>query len=109
MPGEAAGPTRQQAAADILIFIAAALAFYAVEELLRQAGMFPFPAAFLNGLPFGLIHFEWGLGGILLTIIMGSVLGLMFLAAKRNLWPMIVAHATLDALLMTLLYFGITP
>jgi membrane protease YdiL (CAAX protease family) len=232
----APGPTRAQAAADILLFIGAALAFYAVEEMLRRAGMFPFPAVFdgifsligsfivaaailnwrgqswrdiglrrspnwwwipvwafltlvvnmaaqntlvpalagwleldppdmsrydiirdnlpmlfvvmtgamitggfmeeflyrgvmidrlarlfgggrsglllaalLNGLPFGVIHFEWGPGGILLTVVMGSVLGVMYLAAKRNLWPMIAAHAILDALLITLLYFGITP
>lgn len=66
-------------------------------------------AALLNGLPFGIIHFEWGVGGILLTTVMGSVLGLMYLATRRNLWPLIAAHATLDALLMTLLYFGIRP
>jgi len=66
-------------------------------------------AAILNGLPFGIIHFEWGIGGILLTTVMGSVLGLMYLAAKRNLWPLIVAHASLDALLMIMLYYGVTP
>lgn len=66
-------------------------------------------AALLNGLPFGLIHFEWGIGGILLTTVMGSVLGLMYLATRRNLWPLIAAHATLNAMLMTMLYFGITP
>jgi membrane protease YdiL (CAAX protease family) len=66
-------------------------------------------AALLNGLPFGIIHFEWGLGGILMTTVMGSVLGVMFLLTGRNLWPLIVAHATLDALLMTMLYFGVQP
>lgn len=63
-------------------------------------------AALLNGLPFGIIHFEWGFGGILMTTVMGSVLGVMFLLAGRNLWPLVVAHATLDALLMTMLYAG---
>lgn len=66
-------------------------------------------AALLNGLPFGLIHFEWGLGGMLLTTVMGSVLGLMYLASGRNLWPLIVAHATLDAVLMLMLYSGLSP
>ena len=65
--------------------------------------------ALLNGLPFGIIHFEWGPGGILLTMVMGSVLGLMYLATGRNLWPLIVAHATMDAVLMTMLYHGVTP
>ncbi len=66
-------------------------------------------AALLNGLPFGLIHFEWGLGGMLLTTVMGSVLGLMYLATGRNLWPLIVAHATLDAVLILMLYSGFSP
>jgi membrane protease YdiL (CAAX protease family) len=66
-------------------------------------------AALLNGLPFGIIHFEWGMGGILLTTVMGSVLGLMYLATGRNLWPLVVAHATLDAMLMIMLYSGISP
>lgn len=62
-------------------------------------------AALLNGLPFGLIHFEWGLGGIFVTTVMGSVLGLMYLATRRNLWPLIVAHASLDAILALQVYF----
>ncbi len=66
-------------------------------------------AALLNGLPFGIIHFEWGPAGILLTTVMGSVLGIMYLLAGRNLWPLIVAHATLDAMLMSLLYTGNMP
>jgi membrane protease YdiL (CAAX protease family) len=64
-------------------------------------------AALLNGVPFGLIHFEWGIGGILVTTVMGSVLGLLYLATKRNLWPLIVAHATLDAILMIQVYLGV--
>jgi membrane protease YdiL (CAAX protease family) len=49
------------------------------------------------------------MGGILLTTVMGSVLGLMYLATGRNLWPLVVAHATLDAMLMIMLYSGISP
>jgi membrane protease YdiL (CAAX protease family) len=64
-------------------------------------------AALLNGLPFGLIHFEWGIGGMMVTTIMGSVLGLMYLLTKRNLWPLIAAHATLDAILMLQVYYGV--
>ena len=54
-----------------------------------------------------MIHFEWGIGGILVTTVMGSVLGLMFLMTKRNLWPLIAAHATLDAILMIQVYAGV--
>ena len=64
-------------------------------------------AALSCGIPFGLLHFEWGLGGILATTVMGSVLGLMYLATKRNLWPLIAAHATLDFLLMLQVYLGL--
>ncbi|HEX9186801.1 MAG TPA: CPBP family intramembrane glutamic endopeptidase [Vicinamibacteria bacterium] len=58
------------------------------------------------GLPFGLIHFEWGVGGVLVTAVMGSVLGLMFLATRRNLWPLVAAHAALDLALMVQAYLG---
>lgn len=70
----------------------------------RRAVVF---AALLNGVPFGLIHFQWGVGGMLLTAVMGSVLGLMYLATKRNLWPLIAGHATLDAILMSQVYLGV--
>ena len=64
-------------------------------------------AALLNGLPFGIIHFEWGIGGMLVTTVMGSALGVMYLATKRNLWPLIAGHATLDAILMLQVYYGV--
>ena len=63
--------------------------------------------ALLCGVPFGLIHFQWGVGGMLVTAVMGSVLGLMYLATRRNLWPLIAAHATLDFVLMLQVYLGV--
>ena len=65
-------------------------------------------AALLCGVPFGLIHFKWGVGGMFTTAIMGSVLGLMYLATRRNLWPLVFGHALLDLLLMLQMYLG-TP
>ncbi|MEE8295298.1 MAG: CPBP family intramembrane glutamic endopeptidase [Sphingomonadales bacterium] len=65
-----------------------------------------YAAAMLNALPFGLIHYEWGFGGIILTTVMGAVMGLMYLVTKRNLWPLIMAHAILDAILISTLYFN---
>lgn len=64
-------------------------------------------AALLSGLVFGLIHFEWGIGGIVSTAALGAGLGFMFLATKRNLWPLIAAHATLDLVLLSQLYLGV--
>ncbi len=58
------------------------------------------------GVPFGLVHYEWGMGGILLTAVMGSTQGLMFLATRRNLWPLVVAHAGLDLILLVYAYLG---
>lgn len=58
------------------------------------------------GVPFGLIHFEWGVGGIFVTAVMGATLGLMYLATRRNLWPLVSAHATLDLILMLQAYLG---
>jgi len=59
------------------------------------------------GIPFGLIHYEWGFGGIFVTAVMGTTLGLMFLATRRNLWPLVAAHASMDFLLMLQAYLGI--
>ena len=63
-------------------------------------------AALLCGLPFGLIHSKWGIDGMMTTAVMGSTLGVMCLATKRNLWPRIAAHALLDFLLMWQVYAG---
>lgn len=63
--------------------------------------------ALLCGVPFGLIHFKWGVGGMVGTAVMGSALGLMYLATKRNLWPLIAGHAVLDAILMAQVYYGV--
>jgi membrane protease YdiL (CAAX protease family) len=64
-------------------------------------------AALLCGIPFGLVHFQWGIGGMFVTVIMGSVLGLMYLATRRNLWPLIAAHATLDFIMLLQVYLGL--
>lgn len=63
-------------------------------------------AALLCGAPFGLVHFKWGIGGMVSTTVMGAMLGLMYLATRRNLWPLIAAHASLDLLLMWQVYSG---
>jgi len=63
--------------------------------------------ALLCGVPFGLVHFKWGVGGMVGTTIMGSALGLMYLATKRNLWPLVAGHAALDFILMLQVYLGV--
>lgn len=55
---------------------------------------------------FGLAHFEWGVMGIVQTTCMGIALGVSFLFTKRTLWPLILAHAYMDTILLAPLYFA---
>ena len=48
--GRVAGLGRSGAIADILIYLAAALGFWGIEEVLRAADMFPYPGLFDGGL-----------------------------------------------------------
>ena len=58
---------------------------------------------------FGLVHFQWGVGGIVVTTIMGLVWGVAFLLCGRNLWIVIIAHSTAHLLLVMQLYFAPVP
>ncbi|MDR8392912.1 CPBP family intramembrane metalloprotease [Aliifodinibius sp. S!AR15-10] len=61
-------------------------------------------AVFISAVIFGLIHFEWGLMGIVQTGFMGLALGISFLLVKRNLWVLVLAHTYMDAILMVQMY-----
>lgn len=58
---------------------------------------------------FGFAHDYQGLTGMIEESIAGLFLGLMYLAAKRNLWPPIIAHGMADTIDMVLLFFGKMP
>lgn len=49
-------------------------------------------AVVLQALIFGAVHFQWGLGGMIVTVIMGLIWGVGFLLCGRNLWIVILAH-----------------
>ena len=55
---------------------------------------------------FGLIHFGWGITGIVQTALMGLALAGAYLLTKRNLWVLILAHAYLDTLLLVQIYLS---
>lgn len=55
---------------------------------------------------FGLIHFDWGLVGMVQTALMGLALALAYLAVGRNLWVLVLAHAYMDTLLLVQLYLA---
>lgn len=58
----------------------------------------------VQGLIFGSVHFQWGVGGVLMTSIMGMVWGASYWLCGRNLWIMIIAHSLLHLLLVGQLY-----
>jgi membrane protease YdiL (CAAX protease family) len=55
---------------------------------------------------FSLVHFSWGVGGMLMTAVMGLVWGVGYLLCGRNLWVVILAHSAGHILLVTGLYFA---
>jgi membrane protease YdiL (CAAX protease family) len=63
-------------------------------------------AVLLQAIVFGSVHFEWGVGGILLASIMGAVWGFAFILCGRNLWTVILAHSTAHVALVTQLYLS---
>jgi len=55
------------------------------------------------------MHFQWGLGGIVMTSIMGLVWGVAFLLRGRNPWIVIMAHSTAHIALVLQLYSSPAP
>ena len=72
----------------------------------RHATLF---AVLVQSLIFGSIHFQWGLGGIIVTAIMGLVWGTAFILCGRNLWIVIIAHSTGHVAMVTQLYLSAPP
>lgn len=60
----------------------------------------------LPALYFGYGHVYYqGLRGLIVTGLIGLVLGVLFVLYKRNLWPLVIAHACVDCLVFTALFF----
>ncbi len=53
---------------------------------------------------FALIHYDWGISGIVQSGCMGFVLAYAYVRFKRNLWVNIMAHGALDTILVVQLY-----
>jgi membrane protease YdiL (CAAX protease family) len=58
---------------------------------------------------FGLGHTYQGLGGVIKITALGLLFGAAFLTVRRNLWPVIIAHALLDTIGFVQDYFGGQP
>jgi len=65
-------------------------------------------AIIVQALLFGLSHYPQGRTGVLTTTLGGLLWGAIFLAGGRQLWVVIVGHATVDTILFTLAYLGQT-
>ncbi|MDJ0652636.1 MAG: type II CAAX endopeptidase family protein [Xanthomonadales bacterium] len=61
-------------------------------------------AVLVQALIFAGAHFQWGMGGMLMTFIMGAVWGFAFLLCGRNLWVVIGAHSAAHIALVAQLY-----
>jgi membrane protease YdiL (CAAX protease family) len=82
---------------------------FLIERLRRLFGGRSVSAIFavlVQALIFGSVHFQWGLGGIFVTSIMGAVWGFAYLLCGRNLWIVIIAHSTAHVALVTQLYLS---
>jgi len=65
-------------------------------------------AVLVQALAFGAVHFMWGIGGVIVTFMMGIVWGTAYLLCGRNLWVVIIAHSTGHVLFVIQLYLGIS-
>lgn len=61
-------------------------------------------AVILSAIIFGVVHFDWGIVGVVQTGFMGLALGISYLVVRRRLWSLVLAHAYLDTILMVQLY-----
>jgi membrane protease YdiL (CAAX protease family) len=59
-----------------------------------------------SALIFGLAHIYQGLGGVIRITAVGLLFGSAFLTVRRNLWPVIIAHAVLNTIDFVQHYFG---
>ncbi len=63
-------------------------------------------ALVVSSLLFSLIHIYQGPGGVIMTGIVGFLLGLLYLWADRNLWIPILVHGLTNTIGLTMLYLG---
>ncbi|WP_405232486.1 CPBP family intramembrane glutamic endopeptidase [Lentisalinibacter salinarum] len=85
---------------------------FLIERLSRLLGPLPgsaLIAVLLQALVFGSVHFQWGVGGVVVTTVMGIVWGIAFLLCGRNLWIVIIAHSAAHLALLAQLYFSPAP
>ena len=79
-----------------------------IEGILPASALRPVLMVILPALMFGAVHFYYqGLSGLLSIAAIGFAIGTLYLLYKRNLWPLIAAHALVDSIGFTALYHGV--
>ena len=63
-------------------------------------------ALVVSAVIFGFVHLRQGPAGILKVAAYGLLFGMAFLTVRRNLWPLMIAHALMDTLSFVGYYFG---
>jgi len=77
-------------------------------EVLGKSGVAAALSVLIPAAIFGAVHMYYqGVQGLITTGFIGLSLGCLFLAYKRNAWPLMVAHACVNSLGFTLQYLGI--
>ena len=77
-----------------------------LEELFGGGRGATWAAVVASSMIFGLAHFGWGVVGVVQTGFMGLALAGSYLLFGRKLWPLVLAHAYLDTILIVPMYFG---
>lgn len=63
-------------------------------------------AVLVQALIFCSAHYTWGVGGMIVTFMMGLIWGTAYLLCDRNLWVVILAHSGGHILFVIQLYLG---
>ena len=77
-----------------------------LDVLLGRTDSSPWFAVFISSVIFGLMHAWQGIGGIIITGIIGFIFGTAFLLTGRKILPLILAHGILDTISLYLIYSG---
>ncbi|MCH2458445.1 MAG: CPBP family intramembrane metalloprotease [Henriciella sp.] len=84
--------------------------FSRFESLLADLPLAVILAIFCQAILFGQQHYYYqGLAGWVATAAIAVVSGLLYLAFKRNLWPLIISHGLSNTIGLTALYLGAMP
>ncbi len=78
-----------------------------ITDLFEQKSKFAWVVALIgSSIIFGLGHTYQGFAGVVKISIAGLILGMSFLGVKRNLWPLVIAHALVDTITFVQHYFA---